>query len=133
MPPRSAPACTLIAFVLGALSAPPAEALRIVNYNLLNWSGSSGVGRVPYMRQIMRGTVPDLVVSQEMIDSAGVNLFRDQVLNASEPGQWASAPFTNGPDTDNALFYRTSEFTFLDKVEVPTALRNGTRYHLRIA
>src|SRR5688572_24011448 len=118
--------------VLTAGLAVPASALRLVNYNLLNWSGSSGMARVPHMQAIARGIGPDLVVCQEVIDQSGVNLFRDQVLNVREPGAWEAAPFTNGPDTDNALFYRTSRFELVDVVEVPTTLRNGSRYHLRL-
>ncbi|MGH7723814.1 MAG: choice-of-anchor D domain-containing protein [Candidatus Eiseniibacteriota bacterium] len=124
---------SILSILAAGLLSEPASAVRIVNYNLLNWSATSGPARVPYMRAIMRGTTPDIVVSQEMIDQGGVDLFRDQVLNVLEPGQWASAPFSNGPDTDNACFFRTSKFTFLDKVEVATALRNATRYHLRLA
>src|SRR5688572_17529018 len=118
--------------VLTAGLAVPASALRLVNYNLLNWSGSSGMARVPHMQAIARGIGPDLVVCQEVIDQSGVNLFRDQVLNFREPGAWEAAPFTNGPDTDNALFYRKSRFELVDVVEVPTTLRNGSRYHLRL-
>jgi endonuclease/exonuclease/phosphatase family metal-dependent hydrolase len=115
-----------------ALAAGPASALRLANYNLLNWSGASGVARVPYMRAIARGIGPDLVATQEMIDQAGVNLFRDQVLNFREPGEWEAAPFTNGPDTDNALFYRASRLELVETVEIPTTLRNVSRYHLRL-
>ncbi len=130
---------SLLAFGLVAAStlaaASPASALRFMNYNLLNWSGSSGVARVSYMQAITRGIGPDLIASQEMIDQAGVNLFRDQVLNFREPGEWEAAPFTNGPDTDNALFYRKSRFDSVevaDVVEVPTTLRNVSRYHLHL-
>lgn len=129
-------ACALalaLAFGASAALVPPAHAVRFMNHNLLNWSGTSGVARVPYMRAITRGVAPDLIVVQEMIDSSGVNLYLNQVLDFREPGQWAAAPFTNGPDTDNALFYRPSKLVLLDVVEVPTALRNASRYHLRLA
>ncbi len=128
------PSLAALGLVVLATVAPaaPASAVRLMCHNLLNWSGSSGVARVPYMRAIVRGVGPDLVVVQEMIDQAGVDLYRDQVLNFREPGQWASATFTNGPDTDNALFYRTSRIEVLGAVEVPTTLRNASRYHLRL-
>ncbi|MEO6462638.1 MAG: hypothetical protein ABIP29_06135, partial [Candidatus Eisenbacteria bacterium] len=131
---RSVLVLGVAAALLGGIVA-PAHALRFMNYNLLNWSGSSGVARVPYMRAIARGIGPDLIASQEMIDQAGVNLFRDQVLNFREPGEWEAAPFTNGPDTDNALFYRKSRFDSVevaDVVEIPTTLRNVSRYHLHL-
>ena len=127
-------AAVLAAFVLAGLAA-PAGAVRILNHNLLNWSGSSGVARLNYMRAIVRGVGPDLVICQEVIDQAGVDLYRDQVLNFREPGQWASAIFTNGTDTDNAMFYRKSLFdsvTAADAVPVATTLRLVNRYHLRL-
>jgi hypothetical protein len=39
-----------------------------------------------------------------------VDSFRT-VLNRVDPGQWASASFFNGNDTDNALFYKPSKVT----------------------
>ena len=124
---------TLLTLVGAFWSPPPAGAVRMMSYNLLNWGGSSGASRVQYMQSVTRGIAPDLVVSQELTDQAGVDLFLNQVLNFREPGQWAAAPFDNGPDTDNGLWYRTSKWTYLDKKEVHTALRDATRWHLRLA
>lgn len=123
---------TLGAALLLALLAPaPASALRLMNYNLLNWSGSSGVARLPHHGAIVRGVQPDLIVCQEVIDQAGVDLYL-ALLGVRAPGPWEAAPFVNGPDTDNALFYRTSKFVLVDHVEVTTPLRNASRYRLRL-
>ena len=56
-PGRPAAAGRAVVLLIPALLffAPPAEALRIMNYNILNWSGTSGVGRVPHMGAIVRG------------------------------------------------------------------------------
>jgi endonuclease/exonuclease/phosphatase family metal-dependent hydrolase len=129
---RSFVACAGLVALATALSAQPAAAFRFMNYNLLNFSGVSGAARLDYHRAIVRGIQPDLIVTQEMIDEAGMILYRDQVLNFREPGQWSSGPFVNGPDTDNSLFYRTAMFDLIDAVEVPTALRNASRYHLKL-
>src|SRR5690348_7795199 len=69
---------------------------RIMDYNLLNWSGSSGPARVGYMLSITRGIQPDIVIGQEVVDQGGVDLFTNSVLNWREPGEWTSAPFSNG-------------------------------------
>jgi endonuclease/exonuclease/phosphatase family metal-dependent hydrolase len=125
-------ACAGVVALATALWAPPAAAFRLMNYNLLNFGGVSGQARLNYHRAMVRGVQPDLIVTQEMTDEAGMILYRDQVLNFREPGQWSSGPFVNGPDTDNSLFYRTAMFDLLDAVEVPTALRNASRYHLKL-
>lgn len=129
---RSVIAC-LLALSAVALAAPQASAARMMNYNLLNWSGVSGPARTGHMLSVTRGIGADLVIGQELIDQAGVDLFLSSVLNWREPGQWVSAPFDNGPDTDNGMWYKPSKWTYLDKKEVPTALRNATRWHLRLA
>ena len=120
---RSVAALLFAAFAV-LVCAPPAGAVRMMNHNVLNWGGVSGVARVPYMQSIMRNVQPDLVVSQELADQGGVDLYLNSVLNFREPGQWQAAPFLEGPDTDSGLFYKTSKWTFLDLVVVPTELRN---------
>jgi len=103
----------LFAAVCLVLAVPPAHALRVVNYNILNYPSLSGAARDPHFRTILAPLSADVVVVQEMQSQAGVNQFLNSVLNTLEPGQWAAAPFYDGPDTDNALFYRTSAVTLL--------------------
>src|SRR5437867_847350 len=93
--------------------AAPAHALRIVDYNITNYPSANGAGREPYFRTVIAPLAPDVMVVQEMQSQAGVDQFRTNVLNTLEPGQWASAPFINGNDTDNALFYKPSKVQFL--------------------
>ena len=108
-PRRALLAAALASFLLIS----PAHALRIVNYNLLNYPGTSVSVRNPHFRTIMAPLGADVVVVQEMLSQAGVDSFRINVLNVLDPGQWASAPFINGNDTDNALFYKPSKVDFL--------------------
>ena len=110
--PGAARACALaLVFAFGV--AAPADALRIVNYNILNYPGSTGPTRDPHYRTILAPLSPDVVVVQEMQSQAGVDEFLGSVLNTLEPGQWAAAPFINGNDTDNALFYKPAKVQFL--------------------
>ncbi len=110
--------CMAFSAALLALAA-PAHALRIVNYNILNYPSSSSTGalnatvRNPHFRTIFSPLGADVVVVQEMQSQAGVTLFLNDVLNTLEPGQWAAAPFTDGNDTDNALFYKPTRIVFL--------------------
>lgn len=91
----------------------PAHALRIVNYNITNYPNVAFAQRQPHFRTIVAPLNADVFVCQEVTSQAGVDSFRTNVLNAIEPGQWASAPFTNGNDTDNALFYKPAKVTLL--------------------
>jgi len=95
------------------LHAPSASALRIVNWNILNYPGPSAATRNPNFRTVLSPLGADVVVVQEMQSQVGVDGFLANVLNTLEPGQWAAAPFTNGGDTDNALFYKPASVSFL--------------------
>lgn len=122
MAPESMRAPLARAFALAAvlaLTAGTAHAFRIVNYNLLNYPGNTSAARNPLFRTIFEPLAADVVVTQEQAtnatfpDSSGPILFRDQVLNTLEPGSWAMAPYFNGNDTDNQLYYRRSRVTLL--------------------
>jgi hypothetical protein len=103
---------TLVVFA--ALATPPAaHALRVVDYNVTNYPGVLFPQRQPYFRTILAPLGADIVVSEEFTSQAGVDSFRTNVLNVIEPGQWLSAPFINGNDTDNAVFYKPSKVTLL--------------------
>ena len=112
VPRRRVLALLLAAFAI-PIAAGSAHPLRIVNYNILNYPSVNSAGRNPYFRTILAPLGADVVVVQEMQSAAGVVLFRDNVLNANEPGQWESAVFTDGADTDNALFYKPSRIELL--------------------
>jgi len=94
--------------VLIATLTAPAHALRIVNYNVTNYPGSVDrlASRQPSYRTILAPLEADVFVAQEVQSQAGVDSLLNGVLNVIEPGEWAAAPFTNGNDTDNALFYK---------------------------
>jgi hypothetical protein len=105
----------LVAAVFGSLlaAAPPAHALRLVDYNVTNYPNVLFPARQPYFRTVFAPLNADIVVCQEFTSQAGVDSFRTNVLNVNEPGQWASAPFFNGNDTDNALFYKPAKVQVL--------------------
>ena len=103
----------LVIAVVACAAPPAAHALRVVNYNITNYPGVLLAQRQPHFRTVMAPLGADIVVVQEMQSQAGVDSFRANVLNVVEPGQWLSAPFINGNDTDNALFYKASKVQFL--------------------
>jgi len=120
----------LLAALVAALP-PPASALRVVTYNILNFPGTDGGTRVDDFRIVFDELDPDVVIVQEMISSAGVTQFLNSVMNYTVPNEYAAGPFVNGPDTDNALFYKSASVEYLTHQEISTTLRNISEYVLR--
>ena len=103
---------SLVALVLIVAAPAAGETLRIVNWNVSNYSG----GRVAELQTSIYGVYqgrsmsPDIFIVEEFLSQSAVNSFLSILNTASgSPGDWAAAPFINGPDTDTALFYRTSK------------------------
>jgi endonuclease/exonuclease/phosphatase family metal-dependent hydrolase len=121
-------------FVIGLLTPLPASAVKLMNYNILNYPGASGAAREDEFRTIMTAVHPDILIVQEMTGttSAGQTQFLNNVLNSVFPGEYAAAtPWINGPDTNNALFYRTAAFTLISVDTLDTELRAIHEYVVR--
>ncbi len=105
-----------ILFSVAGLAVTGTSQLRIATWNVTNYSG----GRVNEFQTAIygqfngRSMAPDLLIGQEFISQTAVNTFRDLLNTASgSPGDWAAAPFIDGPDTDSAFFYRTSKVIYI--------------------
>jgi hypothetical protein len=57
------------------LAATPAHALRLVNWNILNYPGTSGATRDPNYRTVLGPVGADAIVTEEMTSQAGVDEF----------------------------------------------------------
>lgn len=138
-PTRSALAWRVFTLVasLALLLAVPARALRVVDYNVLNYPGSSGPARAPYYRTILAPLNADAIVTGEMASPTSVTEFLSEVLDVMEPGQWAAATFVDGNDTDAGFFYKPAKVQFLDQTsfypDAPANLRLVHVYHVRPA
>ena len=117
-----------------------ADGLRIASWNISNYSG----GRVAQLETAIYGSFegrsmnPDVFVAQEILSSFAADTLLN-ILNTApnSPGDWAAAPFINGPDTDNAMFYRTSKVVFLGQTVLPAdgvtgSPRDVNRYDIRL-
>ncbi len=124
-------ALIIVVLTVVALAASQASAVRVCSYNVLNFPGTTGTARVPDFRTVIDEVQPDVLVVQEMLSQAGVNQFLNNVLNYGTPGLYAAGPFVDGPDTDNALFYKPSVVTYVSHSEIATSLRNISEYVLR--
>ncbi len=117
------------ALLLGLVTA-PAHALRVVTWNILHLPSSSQSS----MRLVLAAIDPDVIVCQEVDNTTDVSAFLNNVLNgAGGPGGFAVATFTNGFDSDNALFYRPAKVTFAGAsahADIATSLRQIDRWTL---
>ena len=99
--------------ILLILATSPSLALRVVDYNLLNYPGNSGSARAVHYRTILGPLNADVIVAQEISGSSGPNQFLNEVLDVLEPGQWATVSFIDGNDTDATIFYKPAKVQFL--------------------
>ncbi|MHC4218278.1 MAG: endonuclease/exonuclease/phosphatase family protein [Planctomycetota bacterium] len=117
--------------------------LRVVTWNISNYAG----GRDQELQTAFYGVnpdnslsmSPDVVLVQEILSAGALFDLRDNLNNApGSPGDWLSAPFVNGNDTDSGLLYRTDKVQFLGLTVVspggapPHHPRNIMRYDIRI-
>lgn len=101
----------------------------IMTYNVLNLVLTDTLERNPYFRTIFSNVQPDILVCQEMTSQTGVNGFLIRVLNRVSSG-YAAGTFINGFDTDNAIYYKSSLFTFLSNTPIDTELRDINEFKL---
>lgn len=118
-----------LAVFAAAFGASPAFALRVLQYNPLNYGG---ISRTAQYRTILSQIQPDVLVLEEITTGQGaVNAFKSDILDFVNPSQWVAGPFTAGPDTDNAIFYRAAACTLLAHAVITTDLRNIDEWTLR--
>jgi endonuclease/exonuclease/phosphatase family metal-dependent hydrolase len=97
------------------------EIVKIATYNLLNYPNNTAT-KNPKFQLIMNDMNPDILVVQEIISQSAVNQFLNQILNS----EYEAGDFINGPDTDNAIFFKDSLFQFISTEII--APSQGPRY-----
>ena len=105
------------------------DTAKIMTYNLLNYSGS--ILKDQNFRKTIKYADPDILVVEEIVSQTGVNNFLNNVMNYYASGIYAAGTFLNGPDTDNAVFYRSSKFIFLSNQAISTSLRTINLFTLK--
>jgi endonuclease/exonuclease/phosphatase family metal-dependent hydrolase len=105
----------LAACALTLLSAPPAHAIRVATWNLLQYPNASINLRQPNFRTVMAAMNPDLIVCQELYDNgnfgAGRDSFLTNVLNVIQPGQWSGTYIDVGSGEGMGLFWKSAVVT----------------------
>ncbi|MBN2565155.1 MAG: choice-of-anchor D domain-containing protein [Candidatus Eisenbacteria bacterium] len=124
------PAQMVLFLALSALLAHPALAIKVCTYNATNFPDVY-LDRVDAFRTVMDTIDADLIVLQEVDTWQAANLFRDDILNYNDPGKYRRMPFTNGPDTDNACFFKPAVLDSLDSGYLDTGVRYTNWYKFR--
>ncbi|MEO8209348.1 MAG: T9SS type A sorting domain-containing protein [bacterium] len=97
------------------------DTVKIMSYNLLNYNGS--VKKDTNFRKSMKYSNPDILIVEEILSEAAMNRMLNDVMNYYTPNIYSAGTFTDGFDTDNAVFFKTSEFTFLSNTPIQTDVR----------
>lgn len=106
------------------------DTLRVATYNLLKFPGSTGVQRVPAFRTVIHFMKPDILIVQELLSESGYQMFLREVMNFQED-VYEAAPFRDGPDTDNGLFYNHTKLQLINSQQIRTDLRDISEYSLK--
>lgn len=102
---------------------------RVMTYNSLRMSDNDQ-DRLDEFQTIFEASNPDIVLMQEIANLGGAEILL-MALNG-DTVQYSMAPFIEGNDTDNVLFYRDSLVTFISQDTIGTALREVSEYVLEI-
>jgi len=97
------------------------ERVKIATYNILNYPYNTAA-KNPKFQLILDEINPGILVVQEILSQSAVNEFLNEVLS----DEYEAGDFINGPDTDNAIFYKDSLFQFISTEFI--APSQGPRY-----
>jgi len=127
------PLMLLALLAVVVLAAPPARAIRIVDYNILNWPSFDIAGRYDDHQLLMDALDPDIIFVQEIESQNGVNQYLQYCLNATVPGKYAADLFVNGPDTDSAIFYKVGVVDTVTHETIYTDVRWTMDYTVQLS
>ena len=122
---------TLLCAALFHWNTATSSTVRVATYNILDFPQSFGVQRLDDFRTALSFIDPDILVVQEMQSQSGVDLFLDSVMSRVH-SSFTSAPFHDGPDTDNALFYRQDRIEYVGAQYLQTTNRDIAAYHMLV-
>ncbi len=102
-----------------ALLAPPAHALRVATWNLLDYNAANVASRNPTFRGAIGALPMDVLIVQEIKDAQSADSLLLNVLRVTQPtGHWKLAGFILA--AESALFYDSTEVTVSGLTSVAT-------------
>ena len=121
----------MLSYCLPTMAQQP---IKLMTYNLLNYPNGSALTsdttiRNAAYRITMQATQPDILVVEEMNSPIGVNIILNSVLNVNQ-ATYSAGAFNDGPDSDNAIFFKSNLFSFVSNTPIRTALRDISEFKL---
>lgn len=121
----------MLSYCLPAMAQQP---IKLMTYNLLNYPNGSAftsdtTTRNAAYRITMQATQPDILVVEEMNSPIGVSIILNSVLNVNQ-ATYSAGAFNDGPDSDNAIFFKSNLFSFVSNTPIRTALRDISEFKL---
>jgi hypothetical protein len=109
--------------------------VKIMCWNLLNYPSTSGASadtalRHPFYRTVIQYENPDILVTEENTFASATTWFLNNVMNANGT-VYAKGTFIDGPDTNNEIYFKSSDFAFISNTPVATALRDISEFKLK--
>ncbi|MCB0805124.1 MAG: lamin tail domain-containing protein [Bacteroidales bacterium] len=106
------------------------DTLRVMYYNTLNYPDGGDPNREDYFRIINGYLDADVILVNELTSENGANILLNQALNVFGKSKYQRAVYTDGPDTDNMLFYNSDKLTLYSQWYIQTPLRHINEYIL---
>jgi len=106
------------------------DALRVMYYNTLNYPDAGDPNREDEFRKINQYVQADIILINELRSYTGAVTLLNDALNVYGTSYYQKANYTNGPDTDNMLFYNSDKLALYSQWYIPTALRHINEYVL---
>ena len=121
----------MLIYCLPAMAQQP---IKLMAYNLLNYPNGGALTsdttiRNAAYRVTMQAAQPDILVVEEMNSPIGVNIILNSVLNVNQ-ATYSAGAFNDGPDSDNAIFFKSNLFSFVSNTPIRTALRDISEFKL---
>lgn len=118
----------LLGFTVHATAQVP-DTLKVMSYNLLNFPGTSP-NRVDTLKGILTYYKPDILMVCELSSAAGADNILFNALNVDGETSYDMATFSDGPDTDNLVYFNSDKLAFKEQHVISTALRDINEYVL---
>jgi PKD repeat protein len=106
------------------------DTLRMMYYNTLDFPASGDPGRDIHFRTIQQYVKADVILVNELTNETGADLILNNALNVYGTTVYQRAAFTNGPTTNNMLFYNSEKLGLYSQWYIITPLRYINEYVL---
>lgn len=105
------------------------DTLKVMSYNLLNFPAVSP-NRIDTLEGILSYVKPDILMVCELTSAAGGDDILFNALNVGGETSYAMANFSDGPDTENMVYYNSDKLGLKEQNVITTDLRDINEYVL---